>query len=158
MTKKTKNAPHINQVDPTVVSEIFTRRVAVLAMGGMTSKKIAEEMGLSKDAIEGIQKGDIYKSYLKHVGEQDMNVEVMRMKHRLSGMAEKAAKVYDKVMDDYLEGKSNARDAVTVAQSISRAIGADKDESVKQDANLTIILPGGKETITFDAETGDETV
>lgn len=155
MTKKT---PPLSHIDTTVVSEVFTRRVAVLAMGGMSSRKIAEEMGLSKDAIEEIQAGETYKSYLKHVGEQDMNVEVIRMKHRLASMADKAAKVYEKVMQDYLDGKSGARDAVTVAQSVTRAIGADKDEGKVQDTTITIVLPGGKEVITFDAETGNETV
>jgi hypothetical protein len=154
MAKKTAKAADL---DPTVVSEIFTRRIAVLAMGGMTARKIADEVGLSAPAIEAIQKGETYKGYLKHVGEQDMNIEVMRMKFRLANMADKAAKVYEKVMEDYLSGKSGARDAVTVAQSISRAIGADKDEGKVQDTQLTIVLPGGKDVITFDAETGNET-
>lgn len=155
MTKKP--TPNITQVDPTVVSEVFTRRVAVLAMGGMSSKKIADEMGLSKDAIEKIQQGEVYKGYLKHVGEQDMNVEVIRMKHRLSTMAEKAAKVYEKVMEDYLTGKSGARDAVTVAQSITRAIGADKGEEKQQDASITVILPGGKDVVTVKADVDEST-
>lgn len=153
-----KKTPKITDLDPTVVSEVFTRRIAVLAISGMSSKKIADEMGLAVPAIEAIQKREDYKGYLKNVGEQDLNVEVMRMKHRLANMADKAAKVYEKVMDDYLTGKTNARDAVTVAQSVSRAIGADKDEGVKADTSITVILPGGKDVVTFDAETGDETV
>lgn len=144
--------PRLDDLDPTAVSEVFTRRVAVMAIGGASSKKIADEMGLTVPAIEAIQSREDYKSYLKNVGEQDLNVEVMRMKHRLAIMADKAAKVYEKVMDDYLSGKTGAKDAVTVAQSVSRSIGADKGEVAQSDTTLTVILPGGKDIITVKAD------
>lgn len=157
MAKTIKKTPKIGDIDPTVVSEIFTRRVAVLAMGGMSARKIADDMGLAHTAIEAIQKREDYKKHIKHVGEQELGVAVLRMKWELSGMSSTAVKVYQKVMQDYLDGKTGARDAVTVAQSITRAIGADKDEGKVQDTQLTIVLPGGKDVITFDAQTGDET-
>jgi hypothetical protein len=140
------------QLDPTVVSEVFTRQVAILAMGGKSSRKIAEELGQTPATIEAIQKRDDYKALLKGIGERDLNFEVMKMKMALSGMATKAVKVYEKVMDDYLAGKSGARDAVTVAQSVTRAMGADKDEGRQQDATITVVLPGGKDVVTFEAE------
>lgn len=153
-----KPTPKATDLDPTVVSEIFTRRVAVLAMGGMTSRKIANEMGLSQDAIEKIQQREDYKGILKNIGEKDLNFEVAKTKQKLTQLADQSIKVYQKVMQDYLDGKTGARDAVTVAQSVNRAIGADREENKPQDSQLTIVLPGGKEIVTFDAETGNETV
>lgn len=152
MSEKRTVKPQFKDLDPTAVSEVFTRQVAILAMGGGSVKKIAEQLGQTPATIEAIQKLDSYKEILKGVGERDLNFEVMKMKMALSGMATKAVKVYEKVMDDYLAGKSGARDAVTVAQSVTRAMGADKDEGRQQDATITVVLPGGKDVVTFEAE------
>lgn len=138
-----KKTPKIEALDPTVVSEVFTRRVAVLASTSMTSQQIATELGMSKADIESIQKGELYKSYVTKMGEQELIFALAGLKTKLARLGEQATKVYAKVLNDYLEGKGGARDAVTVAQSITRALGADKSSDRPNDGSLTVILPSG---------------
>jgi len=142
----------ITQFDPTIVSEVFIRRVAVLAMAGQSSKKIGEELGLAENAILSIQKGEEYKKLVSRIGEQELTFAVAGMKTKLARMGDKAAKVYEKIMDDYLEGGKNARDAISAAQSVSRALGVDRSEDKPQDATLTVVLPTGAEVLTIPAE------
>jgi len=151
MTRKPP-AKGLKNLDVTVVSEVFTRRVAVLAISGHTSAEISSEMGLSAVAIKDIQAGALYKKYVSRIGEQEMLFAVSRFKTRLAEMGEDATKVYAKVMRDYLRGQGSARDAVTVSQSISRSLGVDKGNDTPHDTKLTIVLPGGSEIITFPGE------
>lgn len=147
-----KKKPTINQLDPTVVSEVFVRRVAVLSISGSTAKQIGEQYGFSEAAIKALQERDDYKELVQKAGEQEMTFSLAKLKTRLMRMGDKAAKVYEKVMDDYLEGRGGARDAVNVAQSITRALGADKGENQQTDATLTVVLPGGSEIVTIPTE------
>lgn len=142
MTAKNKSL-NLKSLDPTVVSEVFTRRVAVLAMSGMSAAQIAEDTGLAPTAIKSIQETDIYKKYVTRAGEQEMQVALMRAKARLAAQVDTAGEVYEKVMRDYLDGKSGARDAVVVAQSVHRAVGVDNDNAVQGDQTLIVNMPNG---------------
>jgi hypothetical protein len=121
-------------------------------MSGQSAKQIGTELGLAEGAIEAIQKGEDYKKLVNRIGEQELTFAVASMKTRLARMGDKAAKVYEKVMDDYLDSGKNARDAISAAQSISRAMGVDKSDDKPQDATLTVVLPTGAEVLTIPAE------
>lgn len=144
--------PKLTDLDPTVVSEVFTRRVAVLAITGKTSAEIGKELGFSAQQIALIQRGDGYKKLVERMGEQEMVFAVSRGKTRLAGMVDDAADVIRKVMKDYLNDKGSARDAIVAAQTVNRSIGVDKEDGRTNDTNLTVILPGGTEPVTFKAE------
>lgn len=147
-----KRKPHIQELDPTVVSEVFMRRVAILAMGGSTKSAIAKELGLAVSAIESIQQLEGYKKYLKRVAEDEANFALIGEKTRLQQQLSKAGKVYEKLMDDYLIEGKGAREAATIAQAVHRSAGLDKTEQQMQDTKITIKLPDGADVVTFDAE------
>ncbi len=154
MSKKTK----LTDLDPTVVSEVFTRRVAILAVSGKTAKQIGDELGFSAQQITHIQRGDQYKKLVAHMGEQELAFAASRGKTQMAGMVDDAMSVMRKVMKDYLGGKGSARDAVTVAQTVNRGVGIEKSEDKQNDTQLTVILPGGAEPVTYEvkAEEPDE--
>lgn len=149
MSKK----PSSKDLDPTVVSEVFTRRVAVLAMSGKSSAQIAEDMGVSVALVKTIQRAEPYKKLVERIGEQEMMFAVSRGKTRLAGMVDTAADVVHKVMRDYLDGKTNsARDAIVAAQTVNRSVGVDKMDDKPGDASITVNFGGIVEPMTIEAE------
>lgn len=148
--------PKLTDLDPTVVSEVFTRRVAVLAMTGRTSAQIGEELGFTAKQIAQIQSGETYKKYVAKTGEQEMVFATSRGKTQLAGMIDDATKVMRRAMKDFIEEGKGGRDAIVAAQTVIRATGLDRQEDKTNDTNLTVILPGGSEPVTFKAEIVDE--
>lgn len=144
--------PKLTDLDPTVVSEVFTRRVAILAIAGKTSAEIGKDMGLTSAQIGAIQRGDGYKKLVERMGEQEMLFAVSQGKTRMAGMVNDAADVIRKVMKDYLNDKGSARDAIVAAQTVNRSVGVDKEGDKQNDTNITIQFPAGIEPMTFEAE------
>lgn len=143
----------LTNLDKTVVDAVITKRIAALSLSGATTPEIMKELNLTRHAVEKVKNSPSFKELITEVGEKEFALVTQKAKSRIIKMSETALKVYEKVMQDYIEGEGNAREAVTVAQSVTRAIGIDKEGDKAQDANITIVMPSGVEQpITIEAE------
>jgi hypothetical protein len=133
--------------------EVLVRQVIAACLSDVPKAQQQKDFGLTRGALEAIIDSDQFKSIMEQVGKESLAVEVAQMKDRLSRMGLKASKVYEKVMDDYLDRDKGARDAVVVAQSVHRSLGVDQDDNKQQDANINIILPGEQpKTVVVEAD------
>lgn len=153
MTRKHRK---ITDVNPTVVDEVILRQVVAASLTGASDAEIGRTTGLSRHTLRAMQQSDKFKDLVRETGEEQLAAVVGTLKQRITKMGEKAAKVYEKVMDDYLEGKGGARDAVVVAQSVTRSLGVDKGDDKPSDSNINIIFPGEEpKTVHVQSEVED---
>lgn len=143
----------IRYVEPTVLDEVITRRVAVLAMSGGTVPTIMKQLALSRAAVEGILASPKYKEVVTLAGEEETTKALTKAKLDMSKLSAKAVKVVDKAMDDYLTGAGNAREAIGAAQMVLKAAGIHETEEKAQDSVINIVLPTGiEQQITYEVK------
>lgn len=151
MSKK----PKYTDLDPTIVSEVFTRRIAVLAMAGASKKAIAKELGQTEHTIKQIQESPAYKQFVTLAGEQEFNYATRTGRLELARQVQLATKVTEKAMKDYLDGTGGGREGLEAAKTVFRANAIDQTENQQQQAKLTVVLPTGAEAVTFETEKVD---
>jgi hypothetical protein len=142
----------IRYIDPTVIDEVLTRRVAVLAINSASVPDIMKQLALSRQAVEMIQASPKYKEVVAKAGQEETEKALTKAKLDLTRLSSKAVKVIDKAMQDYLDGNGSAREAVGATQLVLKAAGIHETEEKAADANITIIMPSGVETVTYEAQ------
>lgn len=143
----------IRYVEPTVLDEVITRRVAVLTMSGGTVPTIMKQLALSRAAVEGILASPKYKEVVTLAGEEETAKALTKAKLDMSKLSAKAVKVVEKAMESYLTGDGSAREAIGAAQMVLKAAGIHETEEKQQDATINIIMPTGVEqVVTYEAQ------
>jgi len=141
----------IRYIDPTVIDEVLTRRVAALAINCASVPAIMKQLGLSRDVVDDIQASAKYKEVVTKAGEDETNRALAKAKLDLTRLSGKAVKVVEKAMDDALSGKGSMREGIGGAQLVLKAAGIHENEEKAQDSNITIIMPQGVEqAVTYE--------
>lgn len=142
----------IRYVDPTVIDEVLTRRVAVLAINSASVPDIMKQLALSRQAVEMIQSSPKYKEVVTKAGEEETAKALAKAKLDLTRLSSKAVKVVEKAMDSALDGTGSMREGLGGAQLVLKAAGIHETEEKANDATINIIMPSGVETVTYEAQ------
>ena len=141
----------IRYVDKTVIDEVLTRRVAVLAINSASVPDIMKQLALSRQAVEMIQASPKYKEVVAQAGEEETAKALAKAKLDLTRLSSKAVKVVEKAMDSALDGTGSMREGLGGAQLVLKAAGIHETEEKAQDATINIIMPSGVEqTVTYE--------
>lgn len=142
----------IRYVDKTVIDEVLTRRVAVLAINSASVPDIMKQLALSRQAVEMIQASPKYKEVVVQAGEEETTKALAKAKLDLTRLSSKAVKVVEKAMDSALDGTGSMREGLGGAQLVLKAAGIHENEEKSQDSNITIIMPSGiEQAVTYEA-------
>jgi hypothetical protein len=148
----TKNKD-IRYIDKTVIDEVLTRRVAVLAINSASVPDIMKQLALSRQAVEMIQASPKYKEVVQQAGEEETAKALTKAKLDLTRLSAKAVKVVEKAMDSALDGTGSMREGLGAAQLALKAAGIHENEEKQSDGVINIILPTGVEkTVTYEVK------
>lgn len=143
----------IRYVDQTVIDEVLTRRVAVLAINSASVPDIMKQLALSRQAVDMIQASPKYKEVVTQAGQEETDKALAKAKLDMTRLSSKAVKVVEKAMESYLTGDGSAREAIGAAQMVLKASGIHETEEKAQDATINIIMPTGVEqTVTYETK------
>lgn len=143
----------IRYIDKTVIDEVLTRRVAVLAINSASVPDIMKQLALSRQAVEMIQASPKYKEVVAQAGEEETAKALAKAKLDLTRLSSKAVKVVEKAMDAALDGTGSMREGLGGAQLVLKAAGIHETEDKPQDSNITIIMPSGVEqAVTYEVK------
>lgn len=142
----------IRYVDQTVIDEVLTRRVAVLAINSASVPDIMKQLALSRQAVEMIQNSQKYKEVVIKAGEEETTKALTKAKLDLTRLSSKAVKVVEKAMDAALDGTGTMREGLGGAQLVLKAAGIHETEEIKSDGVINIILPTGAEQVTYEVK------
>lgn len=143
----------IRYVDQTVIDEVLTRRVAVLAINSASVPDIMKQLALSRQAVEMIQASPKYKEVVAQAGEEETAKVLTKAKLDLTRLSAKAVKVVEKAMDDAISGTGSMREGLGAAQLALKAAGIHESEEKTQDSNITIVMPSGVESpVTYEVK------
>ncbi len=142
----------IRYIDQTVIDEVLTRRVAVLAINSASVPDIMKQLALSRQAVEMIQASPKYKEVVQQAGEEETTKALAKAKLDLTRLSSKAVKVVEKAMDDAISGAGSMREGLGGAQLVLKAAGIHETEEKTQDSNITIIIPTGTEPVTYEVK------
>ncbi len=143
----------IRFIDKTVIDEVLTKRIAVLAMKYTTPTYIAKKLGISKDAVESIMETDKYKNVVAKAGDEEVSQALAKAKKDMSRLTPKAVKVIEKALDDAVTGAGSMREGLGGAQLVLKAAGIHETEEKAQDATINIVLPSGvTQEVTYEVK------
>ncbi len=140
----------IRYIDQTVIDEVLTRRVAVLAINSASVPDIMKQLALSRQAVEMIQASPKYKEVVTQCGEEETGKALAKAKLDLTRLSSKAVKVVERAMDAALDGTGSMREGLGGAQLVLKAAGIHETEEKQSDSNITIIMPTGTEPVTYE--------
>lgn len=144
----------IRYIDPVVMDEVITRRVAVLAINSASVPDIMKQLALSRQAVEMIQASPKFKEVVTQAGEEETNKALAKAKLDLTRLSSKAVKVVERAMDMALDGTGTMREGLGGAQLVLKAAGIHETEEKAQDSTINIILPSGiEQTATYEVKT-----
>jgi len=143
----------IRYIDPIVIDEVLTRRVAVLAINSASVPDIMKQLALSRQAVEMIQASPKYKEVVVKAGEEETSKALAKAKLDLTRLSSKAVKVVEKAMDNALDGTGSMREGLGGAQLVLKAAGIHETEEKASDSVINIVLPTGVEQqVTYAVE------
>lgn len=142
----------IRYIDPIVIDEVITRRVAVLAINSTSVPDIMKQLALSRQAVEGIMASPKFKEVVTIAGEEETQKALTKAKLDLTRLSSKAVKVVERAMDSALDGTGSMREGLGGAQLVLKAAGIHETEEVKSDGVINIILPTGTEQMTYEVK------
>jgi hypothetical protein len=142
----------IRYVDQTVIDEVLTRRVAVLAINSASVPDIMKQLALSRQAVEGIMASPKFKEVVTRAGEEETQKALAKAKLDLTRLSSKAVRVVEKAMQDALDGKGSMREGLGGAQLVLKAAGIHETEEKASDSTINIIMPSGVEQMTYEVQ------
>lgn len=151
----TKNKD-IRYVDQTVIDEVLTRRVAVLAINSASVPDIMKQLALSRQAVEMIQASPKYKEVVVLAGEEETSKALAKAKLDLTRLSAKAVKVVERAMDAALDGTGTMREGLGAAQLALKAAGIHESEEKTADGVINIIMPTGTEPVTYEVKKDEQ--
>lgn len=148
-TPKTKD---LRSMDETVVNEALTRQIATVALGGASSTEIGKQLGISPVAVRKIQSSDRYKDIVAEAAEAELGPALAKAKAQLARLSTKAVKVIEGTLDKYIEEGTGGRDALAAATVVLKSVGLHEEQDKQQDTQITVVLPGGAEPVTYEVK------
>lgn len=140
-------------LNPIVIDEVLTRRVAALAVAGGTVPSIMKQLKLSRDFIEEIQNSAKFKEIVTQIGEEETTAAITKGKRELQKSVTTAVKVIHKAMEGALDGTTNMREGLQAAQLVLKAAGLHEEGEKANDTSITVVLPSGiEQPITYVQE------
>lgn len=111
-----------------------TRHDAIAAMliSGKSVSAIAEEMGLSRSAVNKITKTPEFKAHLQDISDSMVSTAVNTWKSSMSGLISKAMTVVERKLE---EGELEA------VKLVMKSIGVEKQVETQQQGAIQIVLP-----------------
>lgn len=142
----------IRYIDQTVIDEVLTRRVAVLAINSASVPDIMKQLALSRQAVEMIQASPKYKEVVTQCGEEETAKALAKAKLDLTRLSSKAVKVVEKAMDSALDGTGSMREGLGGAQLVLKAAGIHETEEKVNDTQIVIKMPEGVSPVTYEVK------
>ena len=145
--------PKVDEMDQTVVNESLTRQVATYLLTNASVSDCAKTLGISASSVRTITESPRYKELIEEVSEAELGTLLTKTKTRLAKLTEKAVRVVEKSMQDYLDGSGSAREALQGAQMAFKATGLHEEGEKQNDTSITVILPTGVEApVTYEVK------
>lgn len=132
-------------LNPTVIDEVITRRVAALSAAGGTVPHIMKSLKISRDFIEEIQNSAKFKEIVLDIGEQETGVAIAKGKKELQKSVSLAVKVIQKAMGGALDGSVSMREGLLASQIVLKSAGLSEEGDKQNDTSITVVLPSGVE-------------
>lgn len=137
-------------IDPLVIDEVLTRRVAALACNLRTVPSIMRTLGLSRAFVEEIQASPKYKEIIEQIGDEETKAIISKSKRELQKSADLAVRLVRKAMEGALDGTVNMREGLQASQLVLKAAGLHEESERSNDTSITVVLPSGVEPKTFE--------
>lgn len=137
-------------IDPLVIDEVLTRRVAALACNLRTVPSIMRTLGLSRAFVEEIQASPKYKEIIEQIGDDETKAVIAKSKRELQKSADLAVKLVRKAIEGAMDGKVNMREGLQASQLVLKAAGLHEEGEKSNDTSITVVLPSGVEPKTFE--------
>lgn len=106
--------------------------IAAMLISGRSVSSIAEELKLSRSAVNKITKTPEFKAHLQDISDSMVSTAVNAWKSAMSGLISKSMAVVERKLDE------GDLDAVKV---VMKSIGMDKQVETQQQGTLQIVLP-----------------
>jgi hypothetical protein len=143
-------------LNPVVIDEVLTRRVAALAVAGGTVPSIMRELKLSRDFIEEIQNSTKFKEIVTEIGEEETGAVIAKGKAELQKSVRTAVKVIQKAMEGALDGTVSMREGLQASQIVLKAAGLQEEGEKSQETQIVVQLPRGIEPITYEVNSATD--
>lgn len=137
-------------LNPVVIDEVLTRRVAALSCAGGTVPSIMKALKLSRDFIEEIQNSAKFKEVVTQIGEEETALAIAKGKRELQKGVSTAVKVIQKAMEGALDGTISMREGLQASQLVLKAAGLHEEGEKSNDTVINIKLPDGVAPTTFE--------
>jgi hypothetical protein len=143
-------------MDSTVITEALTRQVATVMLTGASVTECAKQLTISPAAVRKIVASDKYKDIIADAAEAELGPALAKARGQLARLSVKAVKVVERNLDQYLEDGKGGREALNAATIVLKAVGLHEEGEKQQDTQITVVLPGGAEPVTYDVTPDDD--
>ena len=129
---------------PKVIQDTIVKQVAALAITGAPKSAICEQLKMSDHFVRRIFKDERFKSELKAIGDEAVEVAKNTMKARVASLS-------DDVMHA-ITMQLREKYSIEAVKVALRILGFGEEQQGSAVTNLQVVLPGARQEESIDAE------